>query len=82
MSRAHYSAEFKANAVRRLNTPGQEAQALAKEFGVHESLRHEGSGQSHSTLPVRLDDHRDRPGPGSFCGEPECVEPRIKHVGD
>lgn len=38
MSRAHYSAEFKANAVRRLSTPGQDALALASELGVHESL--------------------------------------------
>jgi transposase len=52
MTRAHYSAEFKANAVRRLSTPGQDALALASELGVHESLLYRWRRKAGTPSPM------------------------------
>lgn len=38
MNRRKYSAEFRTNAVRRMNTPGQSVEELAKELGLSASL--------------------------------------------
>lgn len=38
MTRVHYSEAFKANAVRRMSSPGQSTTELSKELGVHTTM--------------------------------------------